>query len=78
MREKDGGPAFPVHEPDDALDPELCGMSLRDYFAAQALTLGGQYFHVNAATGPARVAQCCYEIADAMLQARKITKGPDR
>lgn len=41
------------------------GMSLRDYFAASALT--GLIAHVPAD----RVAQISYEVADAMLAARK-------
>jgi hypothetical protein len=46
------------------------GMTLRDYFAAKALT---GYFaapHTAHQCDGAKVAQYCYEIADAMLAAR--------
>lgn len=58
---KDGPPPFITQS----------SFSLRDFFASQALALGGEYFHMHAATGPATVARCCYEIADAMLKARE-------
>ena len=71
-----GGPAFPVH-PDMAAQlgcvpsSSDAGMSLRDYFAAQAMqgitsTLSG--------TAPVlydAIADDAYEIADAMLKARE-------
>jgi hypothetical protein len=63
----DGGPAFPVMYVSE-------GMTLRDYFAGQAL--GGQLafspsdpfkkYHQ-----PEEVAAACYRFADAMLAARK-------
>ena len=78
-----GGPAFPLKEPlsDDAL-----GMTLRDYFAAKALSAilsqpdgGIQSWHplskgggeLTAAQGWAANA---YEIADAMLAERERAK----
>jgi hypothetical protein len=73
VNRNDGGPAFPVdfeHLPDSHVAKRADGMSLRDYFAAQALALGGEYFHRNAAEGPATVATVAYEIADAMLLER--------
>ena len=53
-------------------DPEYKfyeGLSLRDYFAGQALYVAHQYedCHVNAE----RLAMHAYNIADAMLEARK-------
>lgn len=67
---KNGGPAFPVSK--DVVYPELNGMYLRDFFAAQIAcgmashsgTAGGGY-------GPGDIAQRSYEIADAMLKARE-------
>lgn len=59
----DGGPAFPV--------TGICystGMSLRDWFAGQALAA------TNAEDqnyDPKRIAQTCYSYADAMIAARK-------
>ena len=58
----DGGPAVPFYEGHGGVP----GMTLRDYFAGQALA------------GPCAdgwqiesVVKCCYEIADAMIAARK-------
>jgi hypothetical protein len=73
---KDGGSAFPtfVREMDgyEAVLP-VQGMSLRDYFAGQALS-----GHLASYTGedcgipPAdRAAKWAYEYADAMLKARR-------
>lgn len=61
----DGGQAFPGTHTD--------GMSLRDYFAGQALTgviaavCDGK--HAAAKTGEV-IATACYELADAMLAER--------
>ena len=72
MSAKDGGPAFPVVSKDIGYHAEIkqlaTGMSLRDYFAAQALgALCGW--------GPdkQKLARGCYEFADAMLQERDKT-----
>jgi hypothetical protein len=44
------------------------GMSLRDYFAAKAI----QWARMgNAVTDPEALAKYCYQIADAMLEARR-------
>lgn len=66
--QKDGGPAFPnIHT-----DPEMRdhrGMTLRDYFAAAALTgalASGQVTHRNANDIPG----IAYNYADAMLAER--------
>jgi hypothetical protein len=72
----DGGPAFPRsgYHPDD---PEKSGMSLRDYFAGQALAglLACEKFQPFRNDGEeiasGLIASNCYEIADAMLAARK-------
>ena len=70
---KDGGPAFPlpmsqlVASPGSEVDYGSPGMTLRDYFAGQALTrmnLDDQW----TAKDPARRA---YEYADAMLAERE-------
>lgn len=60
----DGGPAFPT-ENEQQSGPNSYhyqGMSLRDYFAAKALS--------NTEGPPFRQAEQAYEIADAMLKAR--------
>lgn len=56
-----GGSAFPHTE-----------MTLRDYFAAKALALGGEFFHNygNGCNDPEAISQAAYQIADAMLKAR--------
>lgn len=71
MSEKEMGvPAFPVH-PDIRDDEPHAGMTLRDYFAGQALTglvlsKGGPY-----AASKDDFAKESYWLADAMLEARK-------
>jgi hypothetical protein len=61
-----GGPAFPCHPGIE--NPIYDGMTLRDYFAAQAVQ-GLLASEVNA---PLKVfAIRAYAIADAMLEARK-------
>ena len=58
---KDGGPAFPGQFPDN-------GMTLRDYFAAAAITgsMEGLYKGVTLS----ELVQNAYEVADAMLEKR--------
>jgi hypothetical protein len=71
-----GGPAFPTTKPLEHWGDPNQGMTLRDYFAAQAL---GVMCSSNVkATGTfaspdgrATVASVCYLMADAMLEARK-------
>ena len=70
----DGGPAFPVKQP---LSSDALGMTLRDYFAAAALSgmeltaeggMGdGKFFY-----GPVTIAKRAYDIADAMTKERDI------
>lgn len=57
----DGGPAFPT----ETATHFLIGMTLRDYFAAAALT------RLAVANAPNATAAAVYEIADAMLRARR-------
>ena len=65
MTYRDGGPAFPCLEAKNAPNE---GMSLRDYFAGQALA--GQA--AQPTDGDVRaIAWYCYELADAMLKARE-------
>jgi hypothetical protein len=64
-----GGPAFPSHH-DDEIGYPAKGMTLRDYFAGQALA------SVNLGIGVtddfySRTAKHCYALADAMLKARE-------
>ncbi len=74
-----GGPAFPLPftvQTDGLVsaDPNsgLCGMSLRDYFAAKALpTILAAFLHPDSAWDTYDdVAESCYKIADAILRER--------
>ena len=72
---KDGGSAFPLSGPLTTSDN--LGMTLRDYFAAAALSGmeltaegsmgGGKFFY-----GPVTIAKRAYDIADAMIKERDI------
>jgi len=75
---KDGGPAFPAQHYDLAEGEH--GMTLRDYFAAQAMSFSPQSFEKIAGiahktgtdhkAGFLVAAKFAYQIADAMLEAR--------
>jgi hypothetical protein len=80
MSNKDtGGPAFPFTDYDshgDVMDIHS-GMTLRDYFAAQALT-GAQIWdavlngkNAQFSGGVNKLADVAYAVADAMLKARQ-------
>jgi hypothetical protein len=78
MAKNDGGPAFPRTGYYPETDPEY-GMSLRDYFAGQALVaLSGitlpeemrKKLDASPGGAPRAVAKTCYQIADEMLAAR--------
>ena len=62
----DGGPAYPV--PGLQNDPDFNGMSLRDYFAAQAMT---GFLARPGSINPTQDAALAYLIADSMLKARE-------
>lgn len=76
MNTKDnGGPAFPNMPPQDTAAGSAtgypypdAGMTLRDYFAAKAMP---EIYGRVEAGGFYRVAKLSYELADAMLKARK-------
>lgn len=65
----DGGPAFssPTNEFEDGWD----GMSLRDWFAGQALTEFAGFVTVEIPETFNVVARHCYRMADAMIAAQK-------
>ena len=68
MTERDtGGPAFPAMHFD--LGDNEHGMTLRDYFAAQAFAML-MHPHANDLS-PQATAEEAYRLADAMLEARK-------
>lgn len=61
----DGGPAFPASDADGRC---YRGMSLRDFFAAYAMSRAG-------ITDPETTAERAYVIADAMLAEREKSRG---
>lgn len=66
---KAGGPAFPQTDQSRAVNPE--GMSLRDWFAGQALAGAiGRIPHAATTFNPEACASDCYRIADFMLAER--------
>jgi hypothetical protein len=65
----DGGPAFPVNA-EIYNGTGLCGMTLRDWFAGQALA--GLVFHNDyGARSDDEIANGAYAYADAMIAARE-------
>ena len=64
MKDRDGGPAFPGTA---VRIPPIVGMSLRDWFAGQALS-----GLVALQAGADLTAGAAYEYADAMLKARDV------
>jgi hypothetical protein len=67
--QNDGGPAFPLTaSTGDPRDGVYCqnGMTLRDWFAGQALISAPQ----DGRFTTEELADGCYEMADAMLKAR--------
>lgn len=74
---EDGGPAFPVPGPTELpsngiITDAYGGMTLRDYFAAHAITtMIYKSEDCDGGWSPDTVAAGCYALADAMLAARK-------
>lgn len=66
----DGGPAFPVFADGNVRNVTTSllneGMTLRDWFAGQALQAG-----VITSSSPDNMAKVAYQIADAMLKTRE-------
>ncbi len=76
MAKNDGGPAFPLHAVEGSHYAEY-GMSLRDYFAAKALTgmlASSETFSVDKdtkAVTPNHFSKLAYMFSDSMLAARE-------
>jgi hypothetical protein len=76
-------PAFPTTKPLNSWDDPNQGMTLRDYFAAQAMTgaqvwdavLNGKEAQFAQENGAEMLVTIAYAVADAMLRARQTTKG---
>lgn len=77
MTDKTGGPAFP--DPSRAVGSAPMGMTLRDYFAGQALAAMGGAICADADSleelnaRKLRLANWAYGYADAMLKARDVS-----
>ena len=69
MSKNNGGPAFPVSK--DVVYPQLNGMSLRDWFAGQALLSMRAWSPGDVLMDPTARAVWAYEQADAMLAERE-------
>lgn len=71
----DGGPAFPCEVyicPQDTEPSKFTGMSLRDWFAGQAMTAIISSVYCTPETGFKEVSGNAYAQADAMLAAREV------
>jgi hypothetical protein len=66
-----GGPAFPTTKPLDSWGDSNQGMTLRDYFAAAFVSSGHVFKSAVPVNIPELVAAQAYQLADAMLEARK-------
>ena len=67
-KKETGGAAFPLS---NAQNPGWAdGMTLRDYFAGQALCGLLSKYNLNAPSDQGTIAQMSYELADAMLAER--------
>ncbi len=71
--QKDNSPAFPVGWRNQEGNLPSTGMTLRDYFAGQAIT--GLLFNKKAFENTDMSAKWAYEIADAMLAERNTPNG---
>ena len=67
----DGGPAYPRYDWDtESMAMNISdGMSLRDWFAGQALA--GETARNPWVTMETRLTEWCYQVADGMIKARK-------
>lgn len=69
-----GGPAFPVSIPGFG-DNGWQGMTIRDWFAGQALGSCPPFSETGEIGSASDAARFAYEVADAMLAARKPTSA---
>jgi hypothetical protein len=68
---KTGGPAFPTSDWDENDRAyKMHGMTLRDYFAAKAMEGMLSSGNLPKTISDADIAECAYNLADAMLEAR--------
>ena len=65
----DPGTAFPIVHP-DGRGVQYFGLTMRDYFAAKAISAAAELSDCHKDSMPAAIARNAYAIADAMLAAR--------
>ena len=63
MTKPDGGQAFPTVHPSGMYDYRLQGMTLRQWYAGQALPA-----FITSSNAPAFTAECACEYADALIK----------
>jgi len=72
MNKETGGPAFPLSQHGtQTLGMHITGMTLRDYFAAKAMPSILEQMDVCNGNELKNSAWIAYQMADAMLEARK-------
>ena len=69
----DGGQAFPGFDQGNSGD---FGMTLRDWFAGQALIV--VYDEIREGSGYDEIAEASYDLADAMIQERNRSQGESK
>lgn len=76
MTRPNGGPAFPLPCTTSCAEGDSIGhgMSLRDYFAGQALIAAAGWAVSEKHWDPAAIAEDAYAVADALLEARKAVR----
>lgn len=77
-----GGPAFPLRDGEPGCRGSAEGMSLRDYFAAEAICgmaalVGVDFKDGTGLEGPVGAATAAYRIADAMIKRRLVPEKED-
>ena len=70
MSKQDGGPAFPTFKPVEGIGDNVPGMTLRDYFAGQAIA--ELLASIVKPTLASNLALEAWQMADAMLAARSV------
>lgn len=71
----DGGPAYPAARVDGHFAPTHTGMSLRDYFAGQALAGLAAHYGTPSEAAKDALPEIAYKIAELMLAERHKVKS---
>ena len=73
MKTNDGGPAFPCTAVAKDFEMVYEGMTLRDYFAAKAMTGMLANSRIDEHGDMSKLAAHVYKLADAMMKVREIS-----